>query len=111
MRPNCSRPTSSFLAAAWWSRYLGPAMLHEPDIAAAARGCHKPLREMADDPAPSGPYRIATRKNNKSSGRTPDELFTTRAAQGIRGLGRVGRPLRTAGRARADGRIHLQICQ
>jgi hypothetical protein len=40
------------------------------DVAVVHRHCNKPRREMADDPAASGPYRIASRKNKNPRERT-----------------------------------------
>ena len=65
---------------------------------------------MADDPAVPGPVWCRLIRTI-IPGREPDELFTTHAAQGVRGIGGFGRRRRALCRARASGRIHLQIRQ
>src|SRR6266487_6436830 len=90
------------------ARRLGEAnaLPWKPDIAAAAGRCNKPIARW---PLIRRPRRIPSCKNNKISGREPDELFATRATQGVGGLGSFGRHRRAVGRTRASGRIHLQI--
>ena len=68
-------------------------------------------REIADDPAASVPYRIAGATNNSSPRERPDELFTTWAVEGFGRDGGCGRHRRAVDRARAVGRVQLQIRQ
>src|SRR3981081_225633 len=74
---------------------LTPFLSVSPDIAAAAGRCNKPCREMADDPAVSGPYRIASPQEQKSQGENQMSfsrraLLKASAASAV--LGGIGAP-------------------